>query len=196
MVGGWGSSLARVANNATDLDLAKSFVREAVDVDPVVRRQILDFCADHADALHRSCLSGHLTGSALIVDPSRAASLLIHHKKLDRWLQPGGHADGDGDLGRVALREAAEETGLTGLSLVLPAIDLDIHEIPARGDEPAHVHLDVRFLVLAPEGAVADHNHEALDAQWVTAADAADYMEDGELKRLFRRGLALAAQLS
>ncbi len=177
------------------LDLAKTFVREAVDVDQAARRQILQFCSEHADALHRTCLTGHLTGSALVVDPSRKASLLIHHTKLDRWLQPGGHADGDGDLGRVALREATEETGLTGLSLVLPAIDLDIHDIPARGDEPAHLHLDVRFLVLAPPGAVANHNHEAIDAKWVTLDDAADYMADGELKRLFTKGLAMASQL-
>ncbi len=185
-----------MAPKQTDLDLAKTFVREAVDVDPETRRSILEFCAQHPDALHRSCLAGHLTGSALVVDPSRNASLLIHHAKLDRWLQPGGHADGDGDLGRVALREATEETGLTGLSLVLPAIDLDIHEIPERGAEPAHLHLDVRFLVLAPPGAVADHNHEALDAQWVTADAASTYMGDGELQRLFRKGLALATQLS
>ncbi|MEZ5226432.1 MAG: NUDIX hydrolase [Acidimicrobiales bacterium] len=185
-----------MATSRTDLELAKTFVREAVDVDPAARRSILDFCSEHPDALHRSCLAGHLTGSALVVDPSRGASLLIHHAKLDRWLQPGGHADGDGDLGRVALREATEETGLDGLSLVLPAIDLDIHEIPERGDEPAHLHLDVRFLVLAPAGAEADHNHEALDARWVTAAEASSYMDDGELKRLFRKGLAMASHLA
>lgn len=184
-----------MATNKTDLELAKEFVRDAVDVDASVRRRILDFCSTHHDALHRTCLAGHLTGSALIVDPTRNASLLIHHAKLDRWLQPGGHADGDGDLGRVALREAEEETGLVGLSLVLPAIDLDIHEIPERGNEPAHLHLDVRFLVLAPAGAIADHNHEALDARWVTAAESADYMTKGELKRLFDKGLALASQL-
>lgn len=184
-----------MAKTQTPLDLARTFVREAVDVDPAVRREILEFCARHDDALHRTCVDGHLTGSALVVDPSRSASLLIHHAKLDRWLQPGGHADGDGDLGRVALREAAEETGLKGLSLVLPAIDLDIHEIPARADEPAHLHLDVRFLVLAPDGSEPDHNHEALDARWVTTADASDYMENGELKRLFTKGLALAEHL-
>jgi 8-oxo-dGTP pyrophosphatase MutT (NUDIX family) len=179
----------------SDLDTAIGFIRDAIDVDADVRRRMLDFCGEHPDALQRSCRPGHLTGSGLVVDPSRSASLLIRHVKLDRWLQPGGHADGDGDLGRVALREAAEETGLSGLSLVLPAIDLDIHEIPERGDEPAHVHLDVRFVVLAPAGAEARHNHEATDARWVTAADAADYVGDGELRRLLTKGLALVAAM-
>ncbi len=180
----------------TPLELARTFVKEAHDVDESVRRRMLDFCREHPDALHRTCLAGHLTGSALIVDPSRGQSLLIHHTKLDRWLQPGGHADGDGDLGRVALREATEETGLVGLSLVLPAIDLDIHEIPERGHEPAHVHLDVRFLVLAPAGAVADHNHEAIDARWIGLDTSADYGVSGELRRLLSKGLALAAALA
>lgn len=176
------------------LDLAMSIINEAVDVDPVVRSEILAFCRAHPDALHRSCLTGHLTGSALIVDPEMERTLLIHHAKLDRWLQPGGHADGDGDLGRVALREAQEETGIDGLRLITPAIDLDIHEIPARGSEPAHVHLDVRFIVLAPPNALIDHNDEAIDAQWVAWDEAGAYGVQGELRRLMGKGLALARQ--
>ncbi|MEM9563258.1 MAG: NUDIX hydrolase [Actinomycetota bacterium] len=137
------------------------------------RRRVIDFAGTHPDALHRSCLQGHLTGSAFVIDAAGERALLLHHAKLDRWLQPGGHADGDGNLAGVAWREATEETGLAGLRLVLPAIDLDIHAIPARPGEPEHLHLDLRFAAVAPEGATVAHNHEALGARWVDADDPA-----------------------
>ncbi len=157
----------------------------------VLRSQLLDFCHSHDDALYRSCLTGHLTGSALIVDPQTSRTLLIHHRKLERWLQPGGHVDGNGDLGAAALREAEEETGIAGLELLRPAIDIDVHSIPARGDEPAHLHLDVRFAVVAPPDAVVKINHESLDARWVGADDPDGLVTSDELHRLIRRGLAV-----
>lgn len=158
-----------------------------------LQQRILDFCETHPDALYRTCLDGHLTGSALVVDPVREATLLIHHAKLGRWLQPGGHVDGNGDLAAAALREAEEEVGIEGLRVHEPAIDLDIHSIPERGDEPAHLHLDVRFLVIAPPGADASINHESLDARWVTAADPEGLIASTELRRLVDKGLAVAA---
>lgn len=158
-----------------------------------LQEQILSFIDAHDDALFRSCLEGHLTGSAVVVDPSRSATLLIHHAKLERWLQPGGHADGDGDLANVALREAQEETGLGGLRVVSPAIDIDIHEIPARGDEPAHLHLDLRFLVVAEPGSEPVRDEvETLDARWVTADDPDGLMTSDELVRLVAKGIAAA----
>lgn len=161
-----------------------------------LRARILEFCDGHDDALVRTCLEGHLTGSAVVIDPSRSATLLIHHRKLGLWLQPGGHADGEGDLGLVALREAEEETGLTGLSLVTPAIDLDIHEIPARGDEPAHLHLDVRYLVLASPGSEAAPDVvETMGAQWVTGDDPEGVMASAELRRLVHRALVVASYI-
>lgn len=158
----------------------------------ILKERILEFCRDHPDALYRSCLDGHLTGSALVVDPSRAATLLLHHVKLDRWLQPGGHVDGSGDLAASALREAAEEVGIEGLEVCEPAIDLDIHAIPERADEPAHLHLDVRFLVVAPAGSAPTINHESFDAQWVTIDDPHGLIGGAELRRLVDKGLSLA----
>ena len=90
----------------------------------------------------------------------RGRSLLMLHRKLGRWFQPGGHADGDANLAAVALREASEETGIEGLAVVVPAIDVDVHEVTMA--EGTHLHLDVRFLVLAPEGAEAAGNDESL----------------------------------
>ena len=100
------------------LDLSIQQIQEIElfdDAQIAYSNQVLQFCEDHSDALHRTCLAGHLTGSAAVVDPGRNAALILHHVKLDRWLQPGGHADGVADLAEVALTEATEETGIEGL---------------------------------------------------------------------------------
>jgi 8-oxo-dGTP pyrophosphatase MutT (NUDIX family) len=160
-----------------------------------VRARTLSFVEAHPDALHRHCRAGHLTGSAVVVDDDRQRVVLLHHRKLDRWLQPGGHADGDGDLAGVARREAAEETGLADLRVVAPAIDLDVHPIPARGPEHPHHHYDLRFVVLAGPGAQPRVNHESIDVRWVRIADLDDYGVSGELRHLVERGLAVARRL-
>ncbi|GAB4153594.1 MAG: NUDIX hydrolase [Planctomycetota bacterium] len=112
------------------------------------------FVRARADCLERSCLDGHVTASAWVVDPAAARAVLLRHRKLGKWLQPGGHVDGDPRAVRAAAREVREETGIVGLSVaaihseVVP-VDLDIHEIPRRGSEPSHLHFDVRFLMRA-----------------------------------------------
>jgi 8-oxo-dGTP pyrophosphatase MutT (NUDIX family) len=110
---------------------------------------------------------GHFTASAFILAPSGDALLLLHHAKLDRWLQPGGHVEGDdGDLVAAARREALEEVGLSDLACEVEGpFDLDVHPIPARGAEPAHEHFDVRFLFRAPH---EQHrrSEESHDARW------------------------------
>ena len=150
-----------------------------------------EFALAHASCLERSCVPGHLTGSAWLVDRTGARVLLTHHRKLNKWLQLGGHADGDGDLARVALREAEEESGLSDL-VVEPAIfDLDRHMIPARGNEPAHWHYDVRFVVRASgseEFVVTDESH-ALAWRDITAIEH-DASLDESLRRMATRWLA------
>src|SRR5438445_11675292 len=111
-----------------------------------------DFVRMQADAAERSLAIGHLTGSAWLVSADGARVLLTHHRKLDRWLQLGGHADGNTNLAHVALREAEEESGLRGLVVEPEIFDLDRHEIPARGAEAAHWHYDVRHVVHATAG--------------------------------------------
>lgn len=148
-----------------------------------VRRQMLDFVDAHPDALLRSCAPGHLTGSALVVDPATRRVLVLHHTKLRRWLQPGGHADGDANLAAVALREATEETGIDGLRVAVPAIDLDVHLVEPPKEAPHHHH-DVRFLVVAPPGAIATGNHESTALRWVGVEELASLGCDAGLLRL------------
>lgn len=179
---------------ATDLSVARSRLAGWAAPSPAqeaVRDRIVAFIDAHADAAERSCRPGHLTGSALVVDDTGERTLLLHHTKLRRWLQPGGHADGDTDLAHVAWREATEETGIEGLRVIVPAVDLDVHRVEPPG-EPAHDHLDVRFVVLAPPGAVAEGNHESRALRWVTEPELVALGVDEGLRRLAHVGLALA----
>lgn len=160
------------------------------------RDRVVDLVREHADVAHRSCMPGHLTGSALVVDAAGERTVLMLHRKLGRWFQPGGHADGDTNLASVALREATEETGIDGLRVVVPAVDVDVHRVAPPGEAP-HLHLDTRFVVLAPPGAVEVGNDESLALRWVDveALDELDPPVDESTRRLVRRGLAVAAEV-
>jgi 8-oxo-dGTP pyrophosphatase MutT (NUDIX family) len=153
-----------------------------------VAARFTDFVSAHPDCFERSCVPGHVTGSAWLVSADRSQVLLTHHRKLGRWLQLGGHADGDPDTARVALREAAEESGIARLVLGDPRpLDLDAHAIPARAGEPAHVHYDVRYLVVAPPAAVATPSDESLALRWFDLARALDVEHDESVARLWRK---------
>lgn len=122
----------------------------------------------HPNAYQRSHLPGHMTGSAWIVNFSMNQVLLTHHAKLNKWLQPGGHADGDEDILRVALREAEEETGLRELKALDDGIfDIDIHPIPARKEFPQHLHYDIRFLLQGDAQLPLVPTNESLALSWI-----------------------------
>jgi ADP-ribose pyrophosphatase YjhB (NUDIX family) len=182
---------------APDYDLGSAiadYVRSGMDTS-ATPNLFLALLTAAADVYGRDPAAGHFTGSAFVVSADGARTLLTHHRKLDRWLQPGGHADGDRDLRRVALREAQEETGVAGLTVDADIFDLDRHWIPARGDEPGHWHHDVRFVVRAGADETFAVSAESRALAWWPIADVADSQEfDPSLRRMARRWLAASAK--
>ncbi|HVQ28783.1 MAG TPA: NUDIX hydrolase [Vicinamibacteria bacterium] len=162
------------------------------DEEDVDLKTIRVFVAQHAAPFDRRIVEGHLTASAVVLSAEGDRVLLLHHRKLDRWLQPGGHGDpGETSGETVALREALEETGIGGLALHPTAprpLDVDVHDIPARKDEPAHQHLDLRYLVIAPAGAAPRRSvEETNDVRWFRWDELAALDLDHGLTRLLAK---------
>ncbi|MBU6531657.1 NUDIX hydrolase [Streptomyces sp. NPDC057245] len=150
-----------------------------------LRQVYLDHLAAYPDGMWKACASGHVTASALVIDPSRGRVLLTLHKKMRMWLQMGGHCEPvDETLARAALREATEESGIEGLGL-LPGgpVRLDRHHTPCAW------HLDVQYAALAPAGAVEAISDESLDLRWFPYAEVAD-VADESVVRLVEATLA------
>ena len=131
----------------------------------------LALLAEGGEAFRRERLAGHFTASAWVVAADGARTLLTHHRKLGLWLQPGGHADGDTELPRAALKEAEEETGLPGLRIESGIFDLDRHWIPEHKGVPAHWHYDVRYVVRA--SSAISRQASACDSSLTTNASSA-----------------------
>ena len=173
----------------------------------------LDLLQDAQDPFLRERLAGHFTSGAWLVSADGTRILMTHHRKLERWLQLGGHADGDRDMGRVALKEAQEESGLPGLSVDgdmanvalkeaqeesgLPGLsvdgdtifDLDRHWIPERKDVPGHWHYDVRYVVRAGEDENYVVSEESHDLAWRLISDVAQDADES-MSRMARKWLA------
>lgn len=148
------------------------------------------FARSGGNVFERTRTDGHFTASCWLVSADGRRALLTHHRKLGRWLQLGGHADGDPDLAGVALREAQEESGLPRLDVESEIYDIDAHRIPARADEPEHIHWDVRFVVRCSGDEAFTVSDESHALAWVAIADlAADAAADASLRRMAAKWL-------
>lgn len=132
------------------------------------KKNMINFIQEHEDCFERSLEIGHITASAWLLDKDGSKGLLMHHKKLNKWVQLGGHCDGDSDVLAVAIKEAQEESGIQDIVPVSHDIfDIDIHLIPARGAEKEHYHYDVRFLLRVTSDEKIMQNHESKELRWI-----------------------------
>jgi 8-oxo-dGTP pyrophosphatase MutT (NUDIX family) len=150
--------------------------------------RFIDFVSSQPDCYKRELQIGHVTGSAWVVNRAGTHVLLTHHKKLNLWVQLGGHADGDADVFRVARREAEEESGLDRLEPVSEQLfDIDVHQIPARGNEPAHLHWDLRYAFRTAGGEAYRVSEESHDLRWIEIKSLQSVTAEESMLRMSRK---------
>ena len=161
---------------------------QPVSEELIFKDRMLAFLDEHVDAFERSLQVGHFTASAWLVSRDGSQALLMHHAKLNLWVQLGGHADGDTDLLAVAIKEAQEESGIERIApMSLEIFDIDIHAIPANSKEPAHEHFDVRFLLQVTSDEQFVQNRESKELRWI-GKDANQLPTDqGSVVRMFEK---------
>lgn len=165
------------------------------DGEEVTRMRMLELIDSEARCFWRDAYPGHFTGSALVLSADGTRALLHHHRKLDRWLQFGGHCDGEENVLEVTRREALEESGIEGLVVASPRpFDLDIHPIPERGEEPWHEHYDLRWVLIAPEEADPVCSDESHELAWFTPDEMAAVSTDDGIDRMVEKWRALLAR--
>ena len=168
------------------LDLFKTYLANYPAEHETVDR-IRCFVEEHSECFSRELETGHITGSAWVVDQSHTQVLLTHHKKLNIWVQLGGHSDGDADVSRVAMKEAREESGLAEITFLSPSLfDIDIHLIPARKKEAEHFHYDCRFLLEAKDidYIVSEESH---DLSWVPLEKVGELTQEESMLRMVNK---------
>jgi len=154
------------------------------------------FVRQSEDCFDRQQWPGHVTGSAWVTNPTRDKVLLLHHRKHGQWFQPGGHADGDADILRVALRETQEETGLPPETIKLVngnIFDVDIHTIPASSLGTEHMHYDIRFLVEVDDNIPVPGNDESHQILWIPLEEVTKFNNNLSTCRMLEKSRRLRA---
>ncbi len=162
-----------------------------LEIEQNFKKEIIQFVENEPDCFKRQLLKGHITGSAFVLNNQKTKVVLVHHAKLNCWLQPGGHADGESNIAKVALIEAQEETGLMNLEIKPNIFDIDIHTIPARKEVPEHLHYDIRFLIIANENEPFQISHESTDILWVYLNEIDNFKVDFSVKRMVDKAVFL-----
>lgn len=156
------------------------------------KKRMLEFINAHEDCFERSLAIGHITASAWLVNKDNSKALLLHHTKLDRWFQLGGHCDGDSDVLAVSVKEAQEESGITHIKPVNGKIfDIDIHRIPANSCEAEHDHYDVRFLLRVTSDEDVVQNRESKELRWIGKNVHDLPTQEESVVRMFRKWISL-----
>lgn len=156
---------------------------------------MLTFINQYENCFERTLEIGHITASCWLLNKEHTQALLMHHKKLNRWLQLGGHCDGDSDVLRVALKEAQEESGIIGIEPIHDSIfDLDIHLIPETKKEKAHYHYDVRFLLHVVSDEQIMKNEESNDLRWIDKNRSLIPTDEPTIHRLFNKWIGWSKQ--
>ena len=163
---------------------------EAYQEQESLKEIFLNFINKFEDCFHRSNEYGHMTASGWLLDKTGMKVLLTHHRKLDMWLQPGGHCDGESDVFEVALKEAQEETGILDWEAGDKEIfDIDLHIIPARKNESEHYHFDVRFILITKGSETYKVSEESHDLAWVPLDNLAEYTTEESIVRMAKKWL-------
>lgn len=148
------------------LDLLNAY-EPSLEEEKCAKENIIEFINTNPDCFERHLQKGHITASSFLVNADNTKALLMHHKKLNIWVQLGGHADGNCNVLEVAIKEACEESGLDDIQVVSKEIfDLDVHKIPANKKEQEHFHYDIRFLLKTNKEFLIQKNNESNDLRW------------------------------
>jgi len=169
------------------LNLLKDYSEKYHDEKYIIDR-FITFIRNNQNCFERSLEHGHITASAWVMDNELKNVLLTHHKKLDKWLQLGGHVDGKSDVLKEAIREVNEESGLISLELKSDGIfDLDVHLIPSHKNESEHFHYDVRFLFISDEPSKISISDESNDLKWISIKQIKQYTTEPSILRMSKK---------
>jgi len=162
-----------------------------------MQADLMAFVNQHENCFDRELAVGHITGSAWLVNKTLSHVFFTHHKKLDRWFQPGGHSDGNANTLAVAMKEASEESGIEDVfiqPLSHDIFDIDVHTIPARKNECEHLHYDIRFILEADMNQPLDISEESHEIAWIAVEDIPNYTKEVSIMRMVEKMKALTSQ--
>jgi 8-oxo-dGTP pyrophosphatase MutT (NUDIX family) len=152
------------------------------------KKRMVEFIEEYPNCFERSLNIGHITASAWLLNKDHSKALLMHHSKLEKWFQLGGHCDGNQDVLAVAIKEAQEESGMVNIAPISNNIfDIDIHLIPENPKEKAHYHYDVRFLLKVTSDEQVIQNNESKELRWISKQLSTLPTHNQSVVRMFKK---------